>query len=146
MNRRLAVALLLALLPAAAVAQGSGEHKEHGKTAEQQMAHHEALVQSIVAKRAELNLTDAQVEKLNAFKTKVSEHHKTMMKEGAHGMSHSGTATKSDAPAMAKMHEEFSGHFHRGAARESRRAGEGSHGEVQVRRDAVQARKLVSPL
>ena len=107
MNRRLAIALVLALLPAAGAAQGGGEHKEHGKTAEQQMAHHEAMVQSIIAKRAELNLTDAQVEKLNAFKTKVSDHHKMMMKEGAHGMKHDGAPMKSEDPAMAKMHEEF---------------------------------------
>ena len=117
MVRRLALALALTVLPAAAMAQGAtGEHKEHAKMMSQELSH-EAFVQGLIEKRAELELTDDQVAKLAAFKTKLSEHHKAMKAAPKHEMKemkHDAAAAKHDAkamahedPAMAELHKEF---------------------------------------
>lgn len=76
------LAVALTVVPAMARAQ---EHQHEMKQDTQaqhmhmMMQQHEQFVQSLIDKRAELNLTADQVTKLEAFKTKMAAHHKAMM-------------------------------------------------------------------
>jgi Spy/CpxP family protein refolding chaperone len=113
MMKRVALALALTLVPAAAMAQtAEAAHKDHAKMMGQEMSH-EAFVQSVIAKRAELELTDDQVAKLTKLKTKLTDHAKMMkahekpMQQDMKEMKHDGKAMPHGDPAMAELHKEF---------------------------------------
>ncbi|HEX6558792.1 MAG TPA: hypothetical protein VF021_05000 [Longimicrobiales bacterium] len=118
------MAAALLIVPAASQAQ---EHKEHAQMPGMQPEHmqmmmqqHEQFVQSLIDKRADLELNADQVTKLQAFKAKMAEHHKAMMQDpkmmqqmmkhdsSKMSMMHSDTTKmsgmKHDASQMAAMH------------------------------------------
>lgn len=92
MIRRIAVTLALVLLPAAAMAQqpkhpataSTAAHMDHQAMLKQ----HEDFLQSILAKRGELKLTDAQVKQLKEFDEDMAEQHEKMMKAEAKAAKH----------------------------------------------------------
>ena len=96
MLRKFVIALALMFLPTVAFAQ---EHQHHGaaKKHEHHMkGEHKDFAQHLIEKRADLNLTDAQIEKLRALSAKMGEHHKAMTK-----------AAKHDTKAESSLHGEL---------------------------------------
>jgi hypothetical protein len=97
MIRKLALTVAFMLLPAAAMAQDHKAHHgaAHGATA---AAEHKDFALQLIDKRAELKLTDAQVEKLRALSVEMTEHHKQM------GADHASMNAEHRAEMEEKMH------------------------------------------
>lgn len=76
MTKRLMLALALMLLPTAAMAQHADHAKAHATT--KTASEHLNFAQELIAAKAALNLTDAQIKKLEVFSAKMDEHHKNM--------------------------------------------------------------------
>lgn len=101
MFRKLLVALAFTFVPAVAMAQ---QH-QHQDTAAKKHGHmmkmehkgeHKDFAQQLIDKRADLNLTDAQVAKLRELSVKMVEHHKAAAK-----------GANMDADAEGTMHVEL---------------------------------------
>ena len=109
MLKRMVLVLGMLLLPGAAMAQHAHEGKAHeGKAHEGKMDHaqmakkHEGMVAFIMSQRADLQLTDEQYAKLQAYATRLSEHHKAeAAQKSDHGTQHAHKASD-DA-----MHSDF---------------------------------------
>ena len=102
MFRKLAIAITLCVLPTAALAQehqhnGAAKPVEHAKV-------HRTLPQILIENRAELNLTEEQIAKLEALAAKMQSHHKSQMKIGAGSVGHHGPSA---AKSHDKMHDEL---------------------------------------
>jgi len=94
MMRRVVLALALALLPSAAMAQ----HHDHGKQeAGKPAAEHANFARELIAAKAELKLTNDQVKKLEAVAVRMDEHHKKMP----------AAQMKADEKAEAKLHNDL---------------------------------------
>jgi chromosome segregation ATPase len=76
MFKRIAFLSALLLMPTAAMAQDQPQEKKHDHAAT--AAKHTPFPQLLIQKRAELNLTDEQVAKLEAISAKMAEHHNEM--------------------------------------------------------------------
>ena len=96
----LGLGAMLAMTPDTAAAQHAG----HGSKPAAE-AHADNPARHLIATRAELKLTDAQVIKLEAIAHRMDAHHKSM---GGH---HGGAAKAAHAKVEAKIHEDFFGIF-----------------------------------
>jgi choline dehydrogenase-like flavoprotein len=102
MLRKVAFTIALTLLPAVASAQ---EHNHPATTTKTQHEHaaaaktgeHMNFVQMVMAKRAELKLTDEQIAKLEDASAKMAKHHAAMEKSDV----------KPSEADRSKMHEEL---------------------------------------
>jgi hypothetical protein len=83
MIRKLALTLAFMLLPAAAMAQEHKPHHPAGHGTAAAAGEHKDFALQLIEKRAELKLTDAQVEKLRALSAEMAEHHKKMSADHA---------------------------------------------------------------
>lgn len=103
MVRKLVFALAFMCVPAVAAAQDHSAHSAHHDAAKADgLAAHEDFAQQLIAKRAELKLTDAQIEKLRVLSAKMVEHHKSMGKNMEH-----------DVEMEEKMHTELRAVFNK---------------------------------
>jgi hypothetical protein len=76
MLKRIAFLFALLLMPSAVMAQNQPQEKKHDHAAA--ASEHKSFPQLIIQKRADLNLTDEQVAKLEAISVKMAAHHKAM--------------------------------------------------------------------
>ena len=111
MLRKLVLMLAFLAVPAVAAAQDhSAHHGAHHPPAKGAgVAEHEDFAQQLIAMRADLKLTDAQVQKLRALSVKMTEHHKNMGKNADHDMEmeekmHTELRAVFDQAQMKKVH------------------------------------------
>jgi hypothetical protein len=101
MMKRVVLALVLALLPSAAMAQ----HHDHAKKeAAKPAAEHMNFARELIAAKADLKLTDDQVKKLEAYAVKMDDHHKKL--DGHHAKVDAKTADAT-AKAEARLHSDL---------------------------------------
>lgn len=100
MKKVMLVALALVILPGAAMAQ-HGDHAKSHATAKVSTEHLN-FAQELIAAKAELKLTDAQIAKLQIFSKQMDDHHKNM---DAH---HQKAESHADAAKMeSKLHTDL---------------------------------------
>jgi hypothetical protein len=97
MVRKLVLTAAFMFLPAAAMAQDHSAHhapakkeaaaEHHKKSGDHHMKageHHKNFAEQLIEQRADLQLSEAQVKKLEALSAEMTEHHKGMGKNAEH--------------------------------------------------------------
>jgi hypothetical protein len=100
MMKRMMLAFALMLLPTAAMAQHADHAKAHD--AAKPSAGHMNFAQELIAAKADLKLSAAQIQKLEVFSARMDEHHRKMAAHHGETMSH-----EEMAKMESKMHTDL---------------------------------------